>query len=78
MANFITGLISLTIGVVVLATVFISAVKGANTTNTPCYNSTGELATCAWSTGEVALWGLLTLVGIAGMLYGVLNVFGLS
>jgi len=64
MANFIMGLISLTIGVVVLATVFITQVKATNTTS--------------WSTGEVALWGLLSLVGIAGMLYGVLNVFGLS
>jgi len=64
MANFILGLISLTIGVIVLASVFISTVKATNTTG--------------WSTGEVALWGLLTLVGIAGMLYGVLNVFGLS
>ena len=64
MANFIMGLISLTIGVVVLATVFITQVKATNTSE--------------WSTGEVALWGLLSLVGIAGMLYGVLNVFGLS
>lgn len=64
MANFIMGLISLTIGVVVLATVFITQVKATNTS--------------AWSTGEVALWGLLSLVGIAGMLYGVLSVFGLS
>lgn len=64
MANFIMGLISLTIGVIMLASVFISTVKSTNTTG--------------WSTGETALWGLLTLVGIAGLLYGVLNVFGLA
>lgn len=64
MANFILGLISLTIGVIVLASVFIETVKTTNTTG--------------WSSGEVALWGLLSLVGIAGLLYGVLNVFGLS
>ena len=64
MANFILGLISLTIGVIVLASVFITTVKNTNTST--------------FTTGEVALWGLLTLVAIAGMLYGVLNVFGLS
>ena len=63
MANFVTGIISLTIGVVVLSTVFISTVKGTNTTS--------------WTSGEVALWGLLSLCGIAGVLYGVLNVFGM-
>jgi len=64
MANFIIGIISLTIGVVVLANVFITTVKGVNTS--------------AWSTAEVALWGLLTIAAIAGIVYGVLNVFGLA
>jgi len=64
MANFIMGIISLTIGVVILASVFITTVKGQNTTG--------------WSTAEIALWGLITLVAIAGLLYGVLNVFGLQ
>lgn len=64
MANFIMGIISLTIGVVILANVFISTVKSTNTTG--------------WTTAEVALWGLLTLVGVAGLVYGVLNVFGLG
>ena len=64
MANFIMGIISLTIGVVILANVFITTVKNQSTTN--------------WTTAEIALWGLLTLVSIAGILYGVLNVFGLN
>jgi hypothetical protein len=64
MANFIIGIISLTIGVVVLANVFITTVKGVNTT--------------AWTPAEVALWGLLTIAAIAGIVYGVLNVFGLA
>ena len=64
MANFISGILSLTIGVVVLANVFISTVKGTNTST--------------WSTAEVALWGLVTLVGIAGIVYGVMNVFGIN
>lgn len=64
MANFIIGIISLTIGVVVLANVFITTVKGVNTTT--------------WTAAEVALWGLLTIASIAGIVYGVLNVFGLA
>ena len=64
MANFITGIISLSLGVVVLSGVFISTVKGANTTG--------------FTTGELALWGLLSIAGIAGLVYGVLSVFGLN
>ena len=78
MANFIMGLISLTIGVVVLASVFISQIKATNTSDGTCWYANGTSYSCAWSTGEIALFGLLTLAGIAGMLYGVLNVFGLS
>lgn len=64
MANFITGIISLTLGVVILANVFIFTVKNTSTTG--------------WTSAEVALWGLLSLVGIMGLIYGVLNVFGLA
>lgn len=77
MANFIMGLISLTIGVVVLATVFITTIKGTNQTYVCPLNATANQQ-CGWTTGEIALWGLLALVGIAGMLYGVLNVFGIA
>lgn len=64
MANFIAGIISLTIGVVVLAEVFIATVKGTNTST--------------WGTAEIALWGLLSLIGIAGIIYGVMTVFGMN
>jgi uncharacterized membrane protein HdeD (DUF308 family) len=64
MANFITGIISLTIGVVILANVFITTVKTTNTSG--------------WSSAEVAMWGLVTLIGIAGIVYGVMSVFGLG
>ena len=64
MANFIVGIISLTLGVVVLANVFIVTVKQTNTS--------------AWSSGEVALWGLLTIGSVAGLVYDTLNVFGLA
>lgn len=62
--NFIGGIINITIGAVILASVFITTVKATNTT--------------AWSTAEVSMWGLLALVGIIGLVYGVLQVFGLA
>jgi hypothetical protein len=64
MASFIGGIISLSIGVVVLANVFITTVKGTNTTG--------------WTTSETTMFGLLTLVGVVGLLYGVLNLFGIA
>ena len=78
MANFIIGIISLTIGVVVLANVFITTVKGVNTSAGTCFYANGASYTCSWSAAEIALWGLLTIAGVAGMVYGVLNVFGLA
>jgi predicted phage tail protein len=64
MANFIGGIISIAIGAVVLASVFIATIKGTNTTT--------------WTAAEVSMWGLLSLVGIVGLLYGVLQVFGVA
>ena len=64
MASMIAGIIMLSIGVIVLANVFISTVKNTNTST--------------WTSGEVALWGTLTIVGVASMLVGVLQVFGLA
>lgn len=64
MASFIGGIINITIGAVILASVFITTVKGQNTSG--------------WSASEVAMWGLLSLVGIVGLVYGVLQVFGLA
>lgn len=64
MANFLMGVISLTIGVVVLANVFITTVKGTNTSG--------------YTAAELALWGLLSIAGIAGVVYGTLSVFGLA
>lgn len=64
MANFISGIISLTVGAVIMANVFIFTVKNQST--------------AGWSSAETAMWGLLTLIGIVGLLYGVLAVFGLA
>jgi len=64
MTNMITGIIGITIGVVILANVFITTVKNQSTSG--------------WASSEIAMWGLLTLIGIVGLVYGVLNVFGLA
>ena len=78
MANFLVGIISLSIGVVLLSSVFISTVKAANQSySCPGANSSTD-GVCTWSTAETALWGLLTIVGIAGLVYGMLSVFGLA
>jgi hypothetical protein len=63
MASFIGGIINITIGAVILASVYITTIKSQNTTG--------------WTTAETSMWGLLTLVGIVGLVYGVLQVFGL-
>lgn len=64
MATFIGGIVSISLGVIMLANVFISTVKATNTSG--------------WTTAEVALWGTLTLAGVVGLVYGVLNLFGLA
>ena len=64
MANMITGIISITIGAVILSSVFIATIKTQNTST--------------FTASELAMWGLLSLIGIVGLLYGVLNVFGLA
>jgi len=63
MASMIGGIVSITLGVVMLVNVFITVVKDTNTTG--------------WETSETTLFGLLTLVGIIGLVVGVLNVFGI-
>ena len=64
MATFIGGIVSISLGVIMLANVFISTVNGTNTDG--------------WTTAETALWSTLTLAGIVGLVYGVLNLFGLA
>lgn len=65
MANpLVTGIISITLGVIMLANVFIPVVKGVNTTT--------------WTAGESALWTVVGLGGIIGIVYGTFVVFGLA
>ena len=62
--NAIFAIISLAIVAIVITQVFISTVKSANTTS--------------FSAGELALWGTVTLVAIAGFVYNVAAAFGLA
>jgi hypothetical protein len=65
MANpLVTGIISITLGVIMLANVFIPVVKGVNTST--------------WSAGEVALWTVVGLGGIIGIVYGTFLTFGVA
>ena len=63
MANFVSGIISLTLGVIMLASVFIPQVKTTNTST--------------WTASEVTLWGVVSLAGIIGIVYGAFAIFGL-
>lgn len=58
----IKGIIGLSIGVIVFANVLMPTIKGVNTTD--------------WSTSEVALYAVAGLGGVIGIVYGILNVFG--
>lgn len=62
--GLISGIIGITLGVIMLANVFMPVVKGTNTSG--------------YTTAEVALWAVLGLGGIIGLVYGVFSVFGLA
>ena len=64
MINFFGGILSLSLGVVIFAGVFMYILKNTSTTT--------------WTATEVTLWSMLGLVGIGGMAYGVMQVFGLG
>ena len=64
MVNFVSGIIQISISIVIFAGVYMTTVK---TTNTSTYSSS-----------ELAIWGVLGIVGIAGIINGVLNLFGMG
>ena len=64
MASFIGGIIQITLGAIILASVFIANIKSTNTTG--------------WTASEITLWSVLSLVGIIGLVVGVLQVFGIA
>ena len=74
MANFISGIITLAISAVVMANVFIYIIKN----NTGTTNATEGGGRLYMTTVEVSMWSLMSLLGIVGLLYGVMNVFGLA
>lgn len=65
MANpFVQGIIGITLGVIMLANVFLPVVKGTNTSD--------------FTAAELSLWAVLGLGGIISLVYGVFAVFGLA
>lgn len=62
MANFISGIITLAIAVIMMSSVYMTTVHNTNTSS--------------WTTSEVALWSVVGLIGVVGIVYGALNVFG--
>lgn len=58
----ISGVLSVVLSVILITEVVIPTVKTANTT--------------AFSTAELAIWSLITLIAIFGLVYGVGAVFG--
>ena len=64
MANsLVSGIISLTLGIIMLTSVFIPQVKGANTTE--------------FTAAETAMYSVVGLAAIIGVVYGTFSVFGL-
>lgn len=61
--NAIFAIISLAITAIVLTNVLIPTLTGTNTSG--------------WTTGEIALWTVTTLVAIAGFVYNVAAAFGM-
>lgn len=63
MANFLGGIISLVLSIILIATVVMPTLKGANTTG--------------WSTSEIAVFGLVSIVVIFGLVYSAGAMFGM-
>jgi hypothetical protein len=77
MTNFIVGIIGITLGVVCLSGVFMASTHLSNGNCLTGWNGT-SCNGYSLTAGEYALWGLLGIAGVAGMVFGVLNVFGLA
>jgi hypothetical protein len=59
---FIGGIITIAISAIMLANVYMFTIHNTSTTG--------------WTAAETSMWGVLGLVGVVGLLYGTLNVFG--
>ena len=71
---FIQGIISMALSVIVLASVLIPVIKGANQTSATGVN--GSLV--PWSASELTLWGVITIISIMGLVYGIAQMFGMA
>lgn len=63
MANMFGGIIGITLSVIMVTSVLIPTVKNTNTTS--------------WTTAEITVFGLSTLMAVAGLAYGIGAMFGL-
>lgn len=63
MANMLGGALSLVLSVILVTEVIIPTVKNANTTG--------------FTAGELAVYGLISLITIFGLVYGSGSIFGL-
>lgn len=62
-SSLVGGIVSITIGVIMVVNVFLPTVQGANTS--------------AFTAAELALYGTVGLAGIIGIVVGTFQVFGL-
>jgi hypothetical protein len=63
MANFIGGIMSLVLSVVLIASVVVPTVINQNTTG--------------WDASTVTIFGLVSLISVAGLVFAAGNLFGL-
>ena len=57
-----SAIISLTLGIILFANVLMPTIKGTNTTG--------------WTTSETAMYAVAGLGGVVGIVYGILDAFG--
>ena len=57
-----SGIISMTLGIILFANVLMPTIKGTDTSQ--------------WSASELAMWSVAGLGGVVGIVYGILNMFG--
>jgi TRAP-type mannitol/chloroaromatic compound transport system permease small subunit len=64
MASLIAGIISITIVVIVFSNVLMPTINNTNTTG--------------WSTSETSLWDTVGLIAVVGIVFVMLQVFGVN
>lgn len=64
MASLFGGILALVMSVILITTVVVPTVKNTNTTG--------------WTSSDIALLGLVTIVSLMGLSYGAANIFGFA